>query len=1274
MEVYKKRLIKTIYNSYLIRSDIEGATIIFDNEEVGTINNGSFTYRIPQKTDLSDSHTISIKENTGTLYQKPTDYILSTDFTEDNRFPISNLANNITLQVGDQITSTKTTYTQSYPSSVTVEPNTQEIDLNTVQAPSTETVNITGNNITLPANHTTNPVQGEIEITQDESGKEITFHYEQAAGVQTPFIVNSDIEGATVTISNGLLISKEGTISQGSCQILFWQDEWEDGSMTALVSGSGDLLTPTQETYTFVNNTEDPVEFAGIGGDFNISEYWNITSTYGNTTYSYPSESQFNSSHVLTLNEIPYAESGTIINYNPTTLNLSPATSEVNSSITITQETSNKTLDLPYKQLAMALHTYTVYSDIEGATVTFGDKWTATVTGGQAVLSLYDNEAPHTTSVSISGGTLLTKETEYIFERNSTSLPNISADGESINFSSYINSYKIFYSSSYPSQTTIDRDSFVTMNTVISDSQQSLSFTPPSYSVEENETDNSLSYPITLTQTESNKTISFSVTQSAGVRYSYIVYSNAANGTSIAFNGSIVGQVNSSGTFTYYVWNSKAPASYSVSFPNGFGLTPSASAYTFNISSSSLSFDEDGGTKSSSVSSYRTDYSYNNPTGTVNRNSSTTINATQSGSNTNISYSYSSKPSWISSVSTGTNSVSLTASSNSNYSSRSDTVSFTQSTSEKTDSISVSQDARSLYNYTVYSNCNGGTVYFNNVSKGTISGGSLVFTDEASSGTVRISGGVPSNTSSQTDTDYDYDTDTSTDYGYSYNCFSLDDSTSWTFAPEDDGHSIQIACNTGTRTRSMSRNMTRSRAVYTNYNYSAPSNQTCSGNSSVTMNYSSSTSTSYGSWSSWSYGSWSYGSWSSYTYTRKTPIISGGPSWSSWSKAGNAGSGANSGYLYNIYVDANTGSSTRSGSYRISHPDYSSEYYTFSFSQQGVEYVFATAGTLNPLCADATSSGSSNEYRGGTSFGIRSYKKVGSTYTQLGISQYSGFNQITDYYATNGSTYGNNKGANTGWQVNFSAKRSPYVQNMNNPQGTHSYTVTLKQEETGRTLSVTVKQYDYYIALTNQGTSSASLTIPASGGNGGKTWWIGSSNGYDAAGWTARSSTSWLTPSRTSGNNGDSITANASSNSSTASRSGTISIGITGHSTTAAAVINVTQSGAASSNYGFYVKATNTPSTSYNYCASTSSVTRITNSSSAIYSFSGTTAATSTGTFITRVINASNGTSTEAAFTSATQSRAFKIWRYNVTGSNVTATLRWTTASIRSGDTTSGNL
>ena len=234
-------------------------------------------------------------------------------------------------------------------------------------------------------------IDGSCTIIQNESNKQLEFLYTQAAGVQTTFTINSDIEGATAIIIGN--ISKEGIINDGSCQLSFWQDEWTEGNVQASVSGDSSLLTPEQETYTFTNQTSNNPSFVGVGNTYNISEYWNIVSTYGNTVYNYPKTTSVNSSHTITLNEVPTTQSGTPVDYSPTQLVLEDTTSPLDSSISITQSESNKILILNYHQDAMALHTYTVNSDIEGATVQFGNSHTATVTDGQAILQLYDNEA-----------------------------------------------------------------------------------------------------------------------------------------------------------------------------------------------------------------------------------------------------------------------------------------------------------------------------------------------------------------------------------------------------------------------------------------------------------------------------------------------------------------------------------------------------------------------------------------------------------------------------------------------------------------------------------------------------------------------------------------------------------------------------------------------------------------------------------------------------------------------------------------------------------------
>lgn len=946
MEIYKTRLIKTIYNVYSIKSDIEGATVIFDGEEVGTIQNGSFTYQLPQKTDLADSHTISIKENTGTLYQKPIDYILSTVYTEEDRYPVSNLQNSITLEVEGEgnITSVKTSYTQSYPSQVVVENISQDIELNTVQTPSSELVGITGNLLNVPANHTTNPIQGEIEITQDESGNKMSFPYEQAAGVQTSFTVNSDIEGATVTISNGNTISKQGTISQGSCQILFWQDEWEEGSMTAQVSGDNSLLKPEEETYTFSNNTEDPVVFQGVGGDFLIEDYWTIISTYGNTTYSYPSLSSIGLSHSITLNQIPYSETGQQIEYSPTELNLPPTTSEVNSSITITQNGSNKTLSLPYRQLSMSLHTYTVFSDIEGARVQFGDLGTGIVSNGRASISVWDNKVQDSVLVTITGGTLVTKETEYVFEQTDT-IPTVSASGGTANFNSYIESSKTVYTSNYPSSESLAKDSSITLNTVITNKTEDVSFTPNGHGFQGNETTSVRTESVLISQSESGKTLNIQVTQAAGISYTYTVSSNI-EGATVNFSNGGKGIINN-GSCILTLWNDKAPSSLTFTLSGGTVSSPGAWEYEFDITTL-------GGTSLGSSDTYnasgegasnlatggtsrkrRIEYSVPTSTFTVARNGSRTANQVGNyTSYTTLSYSITSvSQSWISHNSSNQ----ITLSRNSTSSTRTGTITYTQAESNKTDIITISQ-ARGTYTYTINSNCNGGTVYFGTSSSsqtsnvGTISNGKCVFKRTEASGYVRISGGVPSNTSSVVDRGTQSGRETTTDKrtGTEGNVeFSSKTGVSGTdsevktisHAYTADSDTVDIICTERdwTQTRTGSRTRYRDYTTTRYYTYSNPSVKAINGDSSITMNYTENyeDDTSYGDWYSnedWSWGSYGNAVYGSYRRGNCNCIgfsYDGGNFTASATRGSTIGSGSTAGYRFTVKTTENTGGAGR---------------------------------------------------------------------------------------------------------------------------------------------------------------------------------------------------------------------------------------------------------------------------------------------------------------------------------------------------------------------------
>lgn len=79
--------------------------------------------------------------------------------------------------------------------------------------------------------------------------------------------------------------------------------------------------------------------------------------------------------------------------------------------------------------------------------------------------------------------------------------------------------------------------------------------------------------------------------------------------------------------------------------------------------------------------------------------------------------------------------------------------------------------------YTVYSNCNGGSVYFNNNLVGIISSGKLIVElSGADSYTVKIEGGVPS-TSTSTSESTDSGSDTSNEYSPSETGVTYGDKT-----------------------------------------------------------------------------------------------------------------------------------------------------------------------------------------------------------------------------------------------------------------------------------------------------------------------------------------------------------------------------------------------------------------------------------------------------------------------------------------------------------------
>lgn len=1040
------------------------------------------------------------------------------------------------------------------------------------------------------------------------------------------YIIRSNIESADVVFDNEVV----GQISNG---VYYHKIKEKEDTGTHTVQLQNGTLPVEVAHYRFSPKQNFTIDPNGGRIEFNDS---NIRSEKITTTYSSNDtiETLTTENNSCTINALSNSTT-TNVPFGPTYYDVPANETKDNKTynLTLYQDESNERIGLTIRQYPGTEYTYSVISDIEGARVLANNEPVGFINDGHCQFTKWNNKA-NSLRIVLVEGTLVTKEDGYTFEVAKPTT-NVSADGGTFDVSTIVTSVVGSYTPKYPEAEYCDPNHSVVLNTEYDYDTVDAAYTVDGQvTFAENETTDAISREITITQTDTNQSKTVTITQEAGVRHTYTILSDC-EGATVNISGSNVGTI-SNGQFVYGVWNSKAPANVSVSLTGGLPTAPSPD-YTFSVSQSSLSFGEDGGTKSVTVTSTKVTYSYSNTNGICQRDSSVTCNAKLNSSNSIPSYSASESLSWIT-----TSGNQVTASANSNYNSRSGTITYTQVESGKSDIVNVTQEAKTEYTYTVNSNCNGGTVYFNNVRKGTISSGRLVFTDEASSGTVRISGGVPSNY-----TDYGDWYDGSTSYEYqtgSYTNFvSFDNRNNM----EHDGAVHPFEAKTSLFYCYAYKYATRQRRPYwttyrdyTTYNYSAPANKTCQGNSSVTMNYTESTS------SGTQNGGTEYGSWSYYDTVYDTLTLNKvGPTYSPSEASkgytctftiGTAiGSDDNRRYPITVTTTENTGyeeSSKCSCDF-----GYGSTYTRIVINKAGadVEYVFATAGTLNPLSASRTSGSSSNAERGGTSFGIRCYKRVGNTITQLGISMDS-HSQINEWWATNGTTYGENKGTNTGWQVNFSANQSRYVANTNNPYKTHSYTVTMRQKESNKTLSVTVKQYDYYLAFTTSGVGTLNWNFPYTAGNGGNNCWLGCQNGYKSVNWIAGTgASSFGTYNPVRGTNGTQFQFNATANNSFSLRKGSIPFSIEDGNTIQGAVINITQQAAPNV---FYINGTKL--TADNYAISKGSVTSL----------------NPTGTVpliavvgaskleINAVLTANNSNAIVAPFTAYT-SQSFKLWR-----------------------------
>ena len=1104
--------------SYTVNSDIEGATVLANGENVGTIENGKCVFT-KWNTHAAESYTIEFEG--GTLVPKANEYHLSNSVVP----AVSELGD--TLDLSDYIKSTVRAYSPYSPTGDVTKNGSVTLNTKYNYRDSSAGYNIDGD-LVFDENQTTNKVTRTFTVTQTASGKQIEITVTQNAGVKYTYTVKSNIEGATVKFGTETV----GTIKDGQLVVTKWNNH---AAASYSVSFTGGTLVPKETEYTF-SIKDIPIQSAEAGS-VNLSSY--ITSSKKVYTPQRPTGT-VSRNNSITLNTT-YTSATSNVTYSPTTITVTEnqTTKPVDYNKTITQDESGKTVTAEFQQSAGVRYSYTVNSDVEGAKVSFsGISDTGTITDGKYTLIRWNSHAATSYTVSLSGGTMPKKATQYGL-KNTLSSTTVPATGKS--YSKFIEETTITYTSVMPTNTSCNRNSSVTMNTTYKETE--IVNTVGSYTVPENQTTNTKKYTYNYTHSkDSTNKITVTFNQQAGVKYTYTVNSNIA-GSKVTYSNGSSGTI-SGGKHVLTLWNNHAPASLTFTLSGGTVSEPDDWVYEFDVTSlgttslgsnDTYSASGQGESKlSTAATSRKRRYEYKVPTTTftVSRNGSTTANETKAYTNWSyVTYSITAKSqSWI------TNSGNIvTIAKNPNTTTRSGTITYTQAESGKTDVITINQ-AKGTYSYTINSNCNGGTVYFNNINKGTISGGKLTFEDTASSGTVRISGGVPTDSRVQTDTDYDYDTDTDSQTD-SESSTNISTSGNVNLDGGGDTGTITVVCNTRTRSRSMTRtrSMTRSRPVYTNTTYTAPVNKTVNGGSTTTMNYTSSTSTSYGSYGSWSYGSWSdwsYGSWGSWSYSRRTPTQSYSCSWLTVTRGSTTGSGSTLGYDFTVKAGEG-GSSSRSCTVTFKHPDDSSTATaTVSQSAAPYTYYFSTGGSLSTHKAGSATSYTNANIASGLT--IYSYRKRGSSGSEeyVGISVSSKPSQVNAVNAVEQS--GNHS------ELRVAMKASNYL---SATQGaTDSYSLTIKQNDSGKTLNITVKQYRWYLALDSAGQLTKSINLPYTAGNGGKPTYVACQDGYGSANWTASSNQSWLTASPTSGSNGTALYGKATQNSGSSARTAVVSI------------------------------------------------------------------------------------------------------------------------------------
>ena len=280
--------------SYTVNYDVEGATVLADNENVGTISGGTLTF---QKWNEEAKDSFNITFSGGTM-PEPQEAQYDFSVAEDNlEFSESGGTQNVT------VTSTKVSYTSAHASGTVNKNDTLSLSHLETSAStnpsysaqaSGDGLSVNGNQITYTANSSTDGRSGSVTFTQSESSKQDVVNVSQE-GMQAPYAQTVDLGlpsgklwakcnlGANSESGYGLYYQWGDTSGYTATQVgVDKQFDWSDYKYN-----SGSSFNPTKYTSSDQKvqlDLEDDAVYAALGGNWRMPTQADFQELTANTT------------------------------------------------------------------------------------------------------------------------------------------------------------------------------------------------------------------------------------------------------------------------------------------------------------------------------------------------------------------------------------------------------------------------------------------------------------------------------------------------------------------------------------------------------------------------------------------------------------------------------------------------------------------------------------------------------------------------------------------------------------------------------------------------------------------------------------------------------------------------------------------------------------------------------------------------------------------------------------------------------------------------------